>query len=323
MRTVHLRNVDLNLLHALHALMEERHVTRAAKRCFLSQPAMSRALNRLRETFGDPLLVRAGRVYERTVRGERVLRELESIMRRLEAMVQEEEFSPAQSQERFRVAMTDHGSMILMPMLLARIRRAAPHVRLELSAWRTQAYEDVAAGRLDIALSAEAVPPVLESELIFNLDFVCLVGSAQPVRTRRFTLKQYLRLPHAVVETLDGQQTLVDRPLAQLGAKRRVALTLPFFVPAIFAVAQTDLILTVPRRLAKITAPIAGLRVVEPPREIKAFPYFMAWHPRLTPEPAHAWFRDQLRIVARSFRTKQTNALFGKLKTTRSAKSGR
>src|SRR5260370_26197712 len=109
---VHLRNVDLNLLLALHALLEERHVTRAAKRCFLSQPAMSRALDRLRETFGDPLLVRTGRVYERTPRGERVLRELESIMARLAAMVQGEEFHSARSQQRFRVPWTDHGSTI-------------------------------------------------------------------------------------------------------------------------------------------------------------------------------------------------------------------
>src|SRR6201984_2354472 len=115
MRHTHLRYVDLNLLHALYALLEERHVTRAAKRCFLSQPAMSRALDRLRETFGDPLLVRTGRVYERTPRGERVLRELESIMGRLAAMVQGEEFSPSRSEESFRVAMTDHGSPISMP----------------------------------------------------------------------------------------------------------------------------------------------------------------------------------------------------------------
>jgi len=298
---VHLRNVDLNLLLALHALLEEQHVTRAAKRCFLSQPAMSRALDRLRETFGDPLLVRTGRVYERTVPGERVLRELESIMRRLETMVQGEEFSPARSEECFRVAMTDHGSTILLPVLLQRIRNAAPDARLEVSAWRTQAYEDVTAGRIDVALSAEAVPPMLECELIFNLDFVCLVGSAQPVRTRRFTLKQYLQLPHALVETLDGQQTMVDRPLAQLGVKRRVALRIPFFIPAIFAIARTDLILTVPRKLAKIAA-MAGLRIVEPPREIKAFPYFMAWHPRLTNEASHAWLREQIRVAARRIR---------------------
>ena len=81
---------------------------------------------------------------------------------------------------------------------------------------------------------------------------------------------------------------------------QRVALSLPFFVPAIFAIAQTDLILTVPRKLAQMTAPIAPKRVVEPPREIKAFPYFMAWHPRLTTEPAHAWFREQLRMAART-----------------------
>src|SRR3979411_2127359 len=101
MPEVHLRNVDLNLLHALHALLEERHVTRAAKRCFLSQPAMSRALERLREMLGDPLLVRSGRNYERTVRGERVLRELETLIPRLEAMVSGIEFDPSRSQERF------------------------------------------------------------------------------------------------------------------------------------------------------------------------------------------------------------------------------
>src|SRR5258708_8064253 len=284
--------------------MADRHETPTGNFPYQIQPAMSRALDRLRETFGDPLLVRTGRVYERTPRGARVLRELESIMGRLGAMVQGEEFYPARSQERFRVAMTDHGSTILLPALLERVRKAAPHARLEISAWRTQAYEDVVAGRIDLALSAEAVPPILESELIFDLDFVCLVGSAQPVRMRRFTLKQYLQLPHALIETLDGQQTMVDRPLAQLGVKRRVALRLPFFVPAIFAIAKTDLVLTVPRRLAKITGPLAGLRVVEPPREIKAFPYFMAWHPRLTNEPAHAWFRNQLRTVTRSIRSK-------------------
>ena len=300
MRQVHLRNLDLNLLQPLHALLEERHVTRAAKRSFLSQPAMSRALERLREMFGDALLVRSGRGYERTVRGERVLRELESLLPRLVAMVQGEEFDPAQSRERFRVALTDNACMILMPPLMALVRRAATHANVEVSVWRTQTYEDVAAGRIDTALSAEEAPPALESEVLFNLDFVCLVGSARRVRTRRFTLKQYLQFQHALVETSEGQQTLVDRPLAQLGLKRHVALSLPFFVPAIFAIAQTDLILTVPRRLARITAAVAGVHVVEPPREIKSFPYFMAWHPRLSGEPAHAWFREQLRMAART-----------------------
>lgn len=300
MREVHLRNLDLNLIHALHALLEERHVTRAAKRSFLSQSAMSRALERLREMFGDPLLVRTGRGYERTVRGERVLRELESLVPRLEAMVRGEEFDPARSRERFRVAMTDHASMILIPSLVASVRRAAPHVKLEVSAWRAGTYEDVTAGRVDTGLCAEEAPAALESEVLVNLDLACLVGSALRVRARRLTLKQYLKFPHLMVEIREGQQPFVDRTLAQLGTKRCVALTLPFFVPAIFAIARTDLILTVPRKLAEITAAMAGVRIVEPPREIKSFPYFMTWHPRLTTEPAHAWFREQLRTAART-----------------------
>lgn len=300
MREVHLRNVDLNLLHALLALLEEQHVTRAAKRCFLSQPAMSRALDRLREMFGDLLLVRSGRAYQRTVRGERVLRELETLMPRLQAMVRGEDFDPARCQEHFRVAMTDHASTVLMPALMERMRTAAGNARVDAYARHDRVYEDVVAGRIDTALSAEVPPPVLEAEILYKEDFVCLVGPAQPIRPRRFTMKQYLDLPHALVGTWEGQQTPVDRPLAELGLRRRAVLRIPFFVPTILTIARTDLVFTLPRRLAKIIAAIADVRVVEPPHEIKGFSYFMAWHPRVTSESAHAWFREQLRRAART-----------------------
>lgn len=126
MRQTHLRHVDLNLILALQALLEERHITRASKRCFLSQPAMSRALDRLREMFGDELLIRSGRSYERTVRGDTLLRELQTLLPRIEAMVRGEEFDPQRSQERFRLAVTDHASITLIPPLIRRIRRVAP-----------------------------------------------------------------------------------------------------------------------------------------------------------------------------------------------------
>ena len=158
MREVNLRNVDLNLLHALRALLEERHVTRAAKRCFLSQPAMSRALERLREMFADALLVRSGRTYERTARGERVLRELESLMPRLEAMVRGQPFEPALSQERFRLALTDHASAVLMPPLWQSVRAAAANVTLEVSAWHSRAYEDVVAVEESVYLAGHDGP---------------------------------------------------------------------------------------------------------------------------------------------------------------------
>ena len=302
MRDTHLRNVDLNLLRAIQPLLEERHISRAAKRAFLSQPAMSRALNRLRATFGDPLLVRSDGTYERTPRGERVLRETEAIMRRLNALVNDQEFIPAQSRERFRIAMTDHGSTILLPNVLERLRRNAPDSELVLSAVGPHTYDEVAAGRIDLILCAEEVPPELENEIVFNLDFVCLVGARQRIKSRRVTLKQYLQLPHAMVLTGDGHQAMVDQPLKALGQKRHVALRIPFCIPAVLAIAQTDLVLTVPRTLANVTKQISTLRTIEPPRELKAFPYFMSWHPRLTNEPTHVWLRDQVRIAARSIR---------------------
>jgi len=87
--------------------------------------------------------------------------------------------------------------------------------------------------------------------VLYKEEFVCLVGGAQRIRARRFTLKQYLALPHALVETWEGQQTPVDRPLAELGLKRRAVLRVPFFVPTILTVARTDLVLTLPRKLAR------------------------------------------------------------------------
>ena len=307
MRDVHLQSLDLNLLVHLHALLQERNVTAAAKRNFLSQPAMSRVLERLREMFDDPLLVRTGRTYALTVRAERVVRELNTLLPRVEGLVRGEEFDPTRSQERFRLALTDNGATILLPSLVPILRRTAPGATLVVSDLRPDTYEDVAAGRIDTVLSPEEAPRELESELIFDLDVVCLVGSAFKLGTRRFTLKQYSQLPHAVVETRAGRSLVetwagrspVDRSLAQLGLKRTVVLTIPFFVPAIYAIAHSDLVLTVARRLIKSTGRISGVQVVEPPRELEVFPYFMAWHPRLTSEPAHAWFREQIRHVVR------------------------
>jgi DNA-binding transcriptional LysR family regulator len=298
MRSMHLKNVDLNLLHALYALLEERHVTRAAQRCSLSQPAMSRALERLREMFGDELLIRTGRNYERTVRGERLLGELENLLPRLEALVRGEPFDPARSEERLRVAMTDNASVVLLPGLAERMRGAAPNMTLEIVAWHDRAYEDLEAGRIDVALSAVAAPPPLETETLFKEDFVCLFSAERKFRSRRLNLQQYLGLPHVIISVLAGQQTSVDRPLADLGLKRRVTLTVPFFVPAVAAVAHTDLVVTLPRRLAKAIHGMTEVRTAEPPAEIGSFQYFMIWHPRLNAEPAQRWLRDQLRIVA-------------------------
>jgi DNA-binding transcriptional LysR family regulator len=302
MHLEHVRRADLNLLRILFALLEEKHVTRAAKRCYLSQPAMSRALERLREMFGDELLIRVGRRYERTARGERVLRDLESLLPRIDLLLKGEQFNPARSEERFRLTMTDHASVVVLPDLVRRVSRAAPLSRLELMPWRSERFEDVEAGRLDLVLDVAGAPPKLNSEILFDDFFACVVATRHPFKKSRFTLNEYLKYRHVVVDVLSGQQTPVDRPLAVLGLKRSVGLVLPYFLPGVLAVAQSDMILTTPRRLARDLGKTAGVRVISAPREIGGFRYEMTWHARLTADPAHVWFREQIRAVARELK---------------------
>ena len=260
---------------------------------------MSRALERLRESFADELLIRVGRQYERTARGERLLRELESLLPRLEQLLKGEQFNPAQSEERFRLTMTDHACVVVLPDLVRRIASAAPKVRMDVLAWRDARFDDVEAGRLDLVLDVAGAPATLKSEILFGDVFVCIVAAGHPVSTRRFTLDQYLKYQHVVVDVLSGQQTAVDRPLAALGLKRRVGLVLPYFLSAALAVARSNMILTTPGRLARRLETSAGVRVVKAPRELVGFKYEMAWHARLTADPAHEWFRDQVRAVAK------------------------
>ena len=299
MHEMHFPQVDLNLLHILQALLEERHVTRAGKRCFLSQSAMSRAFERLREMFKDDLLIRTGRTYERTVRGERLLRDLENLLPRIAAMIRGEAFETEKSREKIRLALTDYASMVLLPALARRMRTYAPNMTLEVVGWHDRVYDDIESGRIDVALTPIPVPASLQGEVLFEEDFVCVLGSQRKRPASRLTLKQYLNAPHAVVNVLAGQQTLVDRPLAELGLRRRVALMVPFFVPATLAILDTDLILTIPRRLAQSFQTMRELSIVKPPAAIRSFPYLMVWHPRLTGDFAQAWFREQVRVIAR------------------------
>jgi DNA-binding transcriptional LysR family regulator len=121
-------------------------------------------------------------------------------MPRLEQMVRGEDFAPARSQEIFRVAMSDHAAMVVLPSLLASVRRAATLIKLEVFPSGAETYGDVAAGGIDTFLCPEEAPPSLEPETLFTLDFVCLVGAGLPVRGRRLTLKQYLGFQHVLVE---------------------------------------------------------------------------------------------------------------------------
>jgi DNA-binding transcriptional LysR family regulator len=215
-------------------------------------------------------------------------------------MIRGEAFETEKSREKIRLALTDYASTVLLPALARRMRTYAPNMTLEVVGWHDRVYDDIESGRIDVALTPIPVPASLEGEVLFEEEFVCVLGSQRKRPASRLTLKQYLDAPHAIVNVLAGQQTLVDRPLAELGLRRRVALIVPFFVPATLAILDTDLILTIPRRLAQSIQTMRELSIVKPPAAIRSFPYLMVWHPRLTGDLAQAWFREQVRVIARA-----------------------
>jgi len=296
MRITHLRQADLNLLIVFAALAEERNVTRAASRLLLSQPAVSRALQRLREMFHDDLLVRAPSGYEPTPKGKRLLLELSTILPRLDRLLSGEDFDPRQEETTFRIALTDHASHLLCPLICRMVLPKADKVSIEFVSFSDQTFDEIEKGRLDLMLKAGDTyfPPRFVRETIFDDSFSC-VAAKESKYPRALTLKQYLAAEHVGVEIWGELQTLPDIRLAGIGAKRRCPIWVPYFTAAVRCVPGTQLLATVPTRIARFESNNPSLRILKPPEVLGGFNYLMAWHPRMNTDAAHIWLRHAIR----------------------------
>ncbi len=300
MQFPHMRGLDLSLVEPLYALLDERHVTRAAHRCGMSQSAMSRALERLRSSLDDELLVRSSGVYGRTPRGDQLLVDLQDLLPRLDAAVRGNRFDPATSRDRFHIATTDYASSILIPTLLERVATAAPHVRIEVAAWNDKVFNEIEAGRIHLAVTGAQPPEPFESEPLFSDEFVCVVAENHPLRGARLTLKRYVEYGHAVLAVgRNGGQPWIEGALAANGLERRVAYRSPYQLSAMLAASRSTMICTTARRLAAQLAPVANVRLLAAPRELPKIAYRMTWHRRLGDDAAQNWLRKQIRVIAK------------------------
>lgn len=299
MRIGQLRQADLNLLVVFSVLAEERNVSRSAVRLMLSQPAVSRALQRLRQMFQDDLLVRVAGGYEPTPRGARLLQELSVILPRLDRLLSGTEFSPADERATFRVAGTDNATHVLCPPLVQQLLPWARTVSLQMLPWHDGTFEDLERGRLDLTLNADDghTPERLHREVIYEEEFVCAVSTDSP-HTRRISMKDYVKGLHVGVGILAGRQTIPEQRLAAAGYQRTCAIEVPYFSAALRCVAGTPLIATVPKRLALAESRNPAIRLVEAPAEMTGFRYMMVWHPRVNTDAAHVWFRSMVRAAS-------------------------
>jgi DNA-binding transcriptional LysR family regulator len=295
MRITQLRQADLNLLIVFAVLAEERNVSRAAERLLLSQPAVSRALQRLRDMFHDDLLIRAASGYELTPQGQRLLGELEVMLPKLDRLLSGSSFDPATEQATFRIAATDNAAAVLAPLLCRNVLPGAKKIRIDFLPWHTGVYDQLAHGRIDLAVAASIVeaPPPLQSQMIYDEDFLCAVDANSPYK-RTLTIGQYIKAEHISIAIQSGIQVVPDKPLAAKGYKRNIAMQLPYHEAAIRCVPGTPYIVTVPHRFVEGATPNPAIRFLKPPPEVTSFRYVMTWHPRVNTDAAHTWLRQTI-----------------------------
>jgi len=306
--------LDLNLLLLLDALLHDPHLTRAAAVVGLSQSAASHALARLRAHLGDPLLVRDRARLVPTPRAESLR---EPLARALEALAlalsPPAAFDPATSRRRFVIAAADYAQLVALPPLVARLASEAPGIDLVARDIGAAPFsESLAAGDFDLAIGppasvrtktpAGATPGAIRERRLFTERFVCVVRAGHPRVGRRLDLDTFVALPHAFVAPRGTAGGIVDDVLAERGLSRRVSLMVQSFLVAPWAVASSDLVITLAERLARAfqSQVPAALRVLEPPLPLPRFTMSMLWHDRAHDDAGHRWLRKLLVDVCRA-----------------------
>lgn len=302
MHRTNLAGLDLNQLVVLHALLQERHVTRAAARLGLSQPATSHALARLRERFGDPLLVRTRAGLEPTARARELAALLTSVVEGAERLLAAPvAFDPRSATGAFRLATAESMALQLIPPLLRQLATTAPLVDVDVESPTEDDADRLARDELHVAI---VVLPGRISQLngiyqrkLQDEEFVCAVRRGHPLG-KRLTLKRFLELGHVVTGIGRRGNASVDLALAKLKLKRRIALRLPSFLAGCHVVASSDLVMTLPRRTAEYAANQLDLTLHPPPLQLDPFSLYAVWHERQHREPQQVWLREQLFTAA-------------------------
>lgn len=298
MRQVNIAAIDLNLLVSLEALLREGSVSRAAEVVGLSQPAMSRALARLRDLFEDPLLVRTGHAMVPTPRAIELAAHLgpclEAVRRTFDPPG---EFDPETTERAFVLAAIDTTQAVVLPRLLERIAETAPGIEVSTAPLRSasETFAQLASGARDLAIGRFEEPPEgIRRALLYRDRVVCLVRGDHPRVRDPLTMAQYLDESHLAAESA----TPVERPftieslLARQGLQRRVVCKVDNLAIAPFVVARTDLVCSAPGKTIASFSEGLGLRVLEPPFEAPGFELHLAWHARSESDRGNAWLRE-------------------------------
>jgi DNA-binding transcriptional LysR family regulator len=298
-----LGGTDLNLMIALKALLEEGNVTKAGAKIGKSQPAMSTALARLRRHYRDELLVRVGREYELTPFAKALAPSVQQTLRVVElALDTGRRFDPATSGHAFQINATDYVITVLAEPLLRRVAAVAPGIRLDFEAIPDDMHHSEHHLRnIDALIGPVGFGFPGTQEPLFRDRFVCVVDPGNTrLRNGRLTLDDLTALPHAARSSGGTHVGPTDRVMDELSVRRHVQVVTVGFLPLPFLIRGTDLVASIPERLAHRVAVPLGLAVVEPPFGRVELIESLWWHPARAATPEHAWLRRTLTEAAAS-----------------------
>jgi len=301
MQARHIQDLDLNLLVVLERLFEAGSVTGAAERLRLSQPAVSRALGRLRQAFGDPLFVRTPLGLRPTPRAQGLRAEVRGVLARIGSLVAgPDAFEPAESARTFTVATSDYGESVLLPRLLGELSRRAPRTTLRVLPVSQPWEVALADGQWDLlwAPRRRAGAGIVWTHL-WDEAFAFLVRKGHPAARRPLTLERFISIPQIAIAPEGRPGNPLDERLARLGTRRRVVAQVPSFLVVPPLVAGSDIGVTLPRRIVTLLAARWDLAVLELPFDMPTFDISQAWHERFRGDPAHSWFRKLVASLAR------------------------
>jgi DNA-binding transcriptional LysR family regulator len=294
-----IRHVDLNLLLVLDALLQERSVSRAAQRLALAQPTVSGMLRRLRKLLADPLFVRTQRGIRPTPRAEALAPRVRHLLEEAEQIVAGDRFDARTTSAVFRISTMDYMLKAVVVPLAARLREAAPGIRLAVTPMQiAEIATQLASGAIDLAVTIpQFAAAALPSRRLYRETYVGVVSSDHPMRARTPSLAQFCHYAHVLVSPTGGSfEGPVDSALTALGRTRHVALSVPSFLVLPEILIATDLIAVVPRRL--FAARSERLRTFELPVKLPSFDVIATWHRRMHHDPTHRWLRSNLQAVA-------------------------
>jgi len=296
-----IRAVDLNLLKAFDALFGERAVTRAGDRIGLSQPAMSHALSRLRSLFADDLFVRTASGMEPTAHAREIAPLIGAAIERIEAALNlGTGFDPAKSEAIFTAGMAEYAEVALVGRLAAAFAREAANATLRLTPVNgADAAEQLDRGAIDLAVAhVNTLPTHIESTVLLRDPFVVVMRKNHPIVGQNLSIEGYAAQNHVLVSPRGITSGALDRILVDFGLRRRIALLVATYLALPVALAASDLVATVPQRIARQIAATAEIAIMPLPIDF-AMTVSMAWHRRAASEPAQAWFRSVLIEAAR------------------------